>query len=171
MFDISWSEFAIIAVVALIAIGPKELPGVLRMVGQWMGKARKMAAEFQSQFQEAMREAEMADLKKSFDEVKEAATGFTSDNVLTSLQKDVTAALNIEEVDKPAANASQAPTPAEASADAGIEATPPQPLAIAPENQDRAVPPETAPAEADAELQKDARASCATRTSRPARRR
>ena len=74
MFDIGWSEFVVIAVVALIAIGPKELPGVLRMVGQWMGKARKMAAEFQGQFQEAMREAEMADLKKSFDEVREAAS-------------------------------------------------------------------------------------------------
>ena len=49
---------------------------MLRMVGQWIGKARKMAGEFQGQFQEAMREAEMADLKKSFDEVKEAATGF-----------------------------------------------------------------------------------------------
>jgi Tat protein translocase TatB subunit len=45
MFDIGWSELVVIAVVALIAIGPKELPGVLRMVGQWMGKARKMAAE------------------------------------------------------------------------------------------------------------------------------
>ena len=43
MFDIGWSELVVIAVVALIAIGPKELPGVLRMVGQWMGKARKMA--------------------------------------------------------------------------------------------------------------------------------
>jgi sec-independent protein translocase protein TatB len=159
MFDISWSEFAIIAVVALIAIGPKELPGVLRMVGQWMGKARKMAAEFQSQFQEAMREAEMADLKKSFDEVKEAATGFTSDNVLTSLQKDVNAALNIEDVDKPAANASQTPAPAEASADASIEATPSQPLAITAENQEQAAPPDTVPVEADAELQKDAKAS------------
>ena len=81
MFDIGWSEFALIAVVALIAIGPKELPGVLRMVGQWMGKARKMAAEFQGQFQEAMREAEMADLKKSFDEVREAATGLSTNSV------------------------------------------------------------------------------------------
>jgi sec-independent protein translocase protein TatB len=101
MFDIGWSEIAVIAVVALIAIGPKELPGVLRMVGQWMGKARKMAAEFQGQFQEAMREAEMADLKKSFDEVKEAATGFTGGNIMTSLQKDVTSALRIDDVDKP----------------------------------------------------------------------
>lgn len=105
MFDIGWSEIAVIAVVALIAIGPKELPGVLRMVGQWMGKARKMAAEFQGQFQEAMREAEMADLKKSFDEVKEAASGFTSGNLMTSLEKDVSKALDIEGIDKPAVTA------------------------------------------------------------------
>ncbi len=101
MFDIGWSELVVIAVVALIAIGPKELPGVLRMVGQWMGKARKMASEFQGQFQEAMREAEMADIKKSFDEVKEAATGLTSGNIMTSLQKDVGDALRIDDIDKP----------------------------------------------------------------------
>src|ERR1700747_3603129 len=103
MFDIGWSEFVLIAVVALIAIGPKELPGVLRTVGQWMGKARKMAAEFQSRFQEAMREAEMTDLKKSFDEVREAASGFGSGNIMTALQKDVTDALRIDDIDKPAA--------------------------------------------------------------------
>ena len=79
MFDIGWSELVVIAVVALIAIGPKELPGVLRMVGQWMGKARKMAAEFQGQFQEAMREAEMADLMKQVDEVRDAAKVVSSD--------------------------------------------------------------------------------------------
>ncbi|SDM91579.1 Sec-independent protein translocase protein TatB [Afipia sp. GAS231] len=101
MFDIGWSELVVIAVVALIAIGPKELPGVLRMVGQWMGKARKMASEFQGQFNEAMREAEMADLKKSFDEVKEAATGLTSGNIMTSLQKDVSDAMQIGDIDKP----------------------------------------------------------------------
>src|ERR1700739_4946049 len=101
MFDIGWSELVLIAVVALIAIGPKELPGVLRMVGQWMGKARKMAAEFQGQFQEAMREAEMADLKKSFDEVREAASGLAGGNLMTSLQKDVTNSLRIDDVEKP----------------------------------------------------------------------
>jgi sec-independent protein translocase protein TatB len=100
MFDIGWSELVVIAVVALIAIGPKELPGVLRMVGQWMGKARKMAGEFQGQFQEAMREAEMADLKKTFDEVKETATGFASNNVMTSLQKDVSDSLRIDDINK-----------------------------------------------------------------------
>src|ERR1700754_3792010 len=104
MFDIGWSELVLIGVVALIAIGPKELPGVLRTVGQWMGKARKMAAEFQGQFQEAMREAEMADLKKSFDEVREAASGLTStgSGLMTSLQKDVTESLRIDDIDKPA---------------------------------------------------------------------
>ena len=111
MFDIGWSEFVLIAVVALIAIGPKELPGVLRTIGQWMGKARRMAAEFQGQFQEAMREAEMADLKKSFDEVKEAATGFTSGNLMTSLEKDVNNALRIDDVDKPAAATNSPVTP------------------------------------------------------------
>src|SRR5258706_14588631 len=109
MFDIGWSEFVVIAVVALIAIGPKELPGVLRMVGQWMGKARKMAAEFQGQFQEAMREAEMADLKKSFDEVKEAATGFTGNNIMTSLETDVGKPLDIDGIDNAAASVSETP--------------------------------------------------------------
>jgi sec-independent protein translocase protein TatB len=171
MFDIGWSELVLIGVVALIAIGPKELPGVLRMVGQWMGKARKMAAEFQGQFQEAMREAEMADLKKSFDEVKEAATGF---NPLTSLQKDVSDALRVDALDKPAETSTtnavelpatsseapampttpEAPTPAtfmeaEAHAAAG------EPLVITREVEQAKVAQDTAPSEAI----KDAKAS------------
>ena len=122
MFDIGWSELVVIAVVALIAIGPKELPGVLRMVGQWMGKARKMAAEFQGQFQEAMREAEMADLKKSFDEVKEAATGITG-NLMTPLQKDVSEALQIGNIDKPAETSA---TDAQGPANEPLPAAPPE---------------------------------------------
>src|SRR5476649_625203 len=132
MFDIGWSEFAVIAVVALIAIGPKELPGVLRMVGQWMGKARKMAAEFQGQFNEAMREAEMADLKKTFDEVKEAATGLASNNIMTSLQKDVGDALKIDDIDKPAIEPPAASSDALAiSSDAPVMPTTPEPPAPA----------------------------------------
>ena len=69
MFDISWTEFLLIGVVALIVIGPKELPAVLRTLGQWTRKVRAMAADFQNQFQEAMREAEMADLKKQVDDI------------------------------------------------------------------------------------------------------
>jgi sec-independent protein translocase protein TatB len=138
MFDIGWSEIAVIAVVALIAIGPKELPGVLRMVGQWMGKARKMASEFQGQFQEAMREAEMADLKKSFDEVREAASGLASGNIMTSLQKDVTNSLRIDDVDKPMdaqmASAVGEPVPASDATAANTDPVmPTTPAAPAPE--------------------------------------
>jgi sec-independent protein translocase protein TatB len=77
MFGIEWGEFVVIGVVALIVIGPKELPAVLRAVGQWTTKIRRMAAEFQSQFQEAMREAEMADLKKEVDNLNDVAKGIT----------------------------------------------------------------------------------------------
>jgi sec-independent protein translocase protein TatB len=77
MFE--WSEWVVIGVVALIVIGPKELPAVLRAIGQWTAKIRRMAGEFQNQFQEAMREAEMADLKKQVDELGDTAKGLTSD--------------------------------------------------------------------------------------------
>jgi sec-independent protein translocase protein TatB len=170
MFDIGWSELVVIAIVALIAIGPKELPGVLRMVGQWMGKARKMAAEFQGQFQEAMREAEMADLKKSFDEVKEAATGFTSTNVMTSLEKDVGNALRLDDIDKPAASATETPaieppvTPTtpempipETFTEADAHAVAREPLAITREAQAPPVTQDAAPAAP--EILKDAKAS------------
>lgn len=96
MFDIGWSELVLIGVVALIVLGPKELPGVLRMVGQWVGKARRMAADFQGQFQEAMREAEMADVKKSFDDIKDAAHDFTGGNLLTNAQQQVEEAIKLD---------------------------------------------------------------------------
>ena len=79
MFDIGWSELLIVGIVALIVIGPKELPGVLRSAGQWIGKVRRMAADFQGQFQEAMREAEMADLKKQVDEIADTTRDLTAE--------------------------------------------------------------------------------------------
>jgi sec-independent protein translocase protein TatB len=88
MFDISWTEFLLIGVVALIVIGPKELPGVLRTLGQYTRKVRSMAADFQNQFQEAMREAEMADLKK---EVDGLAHDFKNYDPLKEVRSDVEA--------------------------------------------------------------------------------
>ncbi len=99
MFDIGWGELVVIGVVALIAIGPKELPGVLRTLGQGMAKIRRMAAEFQGQFQEAMREAEVADLKKSVDDLKNTATGFSNFDPLGDTKKDIEKAFD----DKPPA--------------------------------------------------------------------
>src|ERR1700733_1551290 len=89
MFDISWTEFLLIGVVALIVIGPKELPAVLRTVGQWTRKVRSMAADFQGQFQEAMREAEMADLKKQVDDLGHGVKNY---DPLKDVKADVEAA-------------------------------------------------------------------------------
>jgi sec-independent protein translocase protein TatB len=89
MFDISWSEFMLVGVVALIVIGPKELPGVLRTLGQYTRKVRSMAADFQNQFQEAMREAEMADLKKQVDDLAKDVKDF---DPLKGVREDVEAA-------------------------------------------------------------------------------
>src|SRR5262245_5386786 len=89
MFDIGWSELLVIGVVALIFIGPKELPTVLRTVGQWVTKIRRMASEFQSQFHEAMREAEMADLKKQVDDLGNTTSNLTSFDPIGSVRKEL----------------------------------------------------------------------------------
>ena len=64
MFDIGWDEMALIAVVSLIVIGPKDLPVVLRQVGRWTRKAREMASDFQHGVDDMMRESELDDIKK-----------------------------------------------------------------------------------------------------------
>ena len=89
MFDIGWSELLLIGIVALIAIGPKELPGALRTLGQWMAKVRRMASEFQNQFHEAMREAELADLKKEVDEMASKAQSYAHFDPIDDIRKDL----------------------------------------------------------------------------------
>jgi sec-independent protein translocase protein TatB len=102
----------------LIAIGPKELPGVLRGIGHWMGKVRRMASDFQDQFREAMREAEVADLKKQFDEASATATSaFT--NPLETAHKQVEAALGSEPTASDKAAPSDATESAVATSDPG----------------------------------------------------
>lgn len=71
MFDIAWSELGVIAVVALIVIGPKDLPKVLRTVGQWTSKARAMAREFQSGIDDMVRETELEELRKAAKQVSD----------------------------------------------------------------------------------------------------
>ncbi|MGJ0452632.1 MAG: preprotein translocase subunit TatA [Methylocystis sp.] len=72
MFDLEPGKLIVIAIVALIAIPSKDLPRVLRSLGQFSGKMRRMAAEFQGQFMEAMREAELDDLRKEVSEMRDA---------------------------------------------------------------------------------------------------
>jgi sec-independent protein translocase protein TatB len=69
MFDITSSKLLILAIVALIVVGPKDLPILLRTVGRYLGVVRRHAAEFRAQFDEALREAELQDLKKEFEGV------------------------------------------------------------------------------------------------------
>jgi sec-independent protein translocase protein TatB len=88
MFDFSWSELLLIGLVALIFIGPKELPGVLRTLGQWMSKIRRMAGDFQNQFHDAMREAELADLKKEVDEMAAHAAQYSNFDPLADVRKE-----------------------------------------------------------------------------------
>ena len=89
MFDIGWGELLVIGMVALVAIGPKELPGVLRTVGQWTGKLRRMATEFQNQFHEAMREAELADLKKQVDDITSEVRSYGSIDPVSDVRREL----------------------------------------------------------------------------------
>jgi sec-independent protein translocase protein TatB len=70
MFDIGWSELLVIAVVAIVVVGPKELPKLMRSFGFYAGKLRRAAADFRRQFDEAMREAELEEMKQAIESVR-----------------------------------------------------------------------------------------------------
>ncbi len=68
MFGVDSSEFLLVMLVALVVIGPKDLPRVLRVVGKWVAKARGVAAQFRSGFDDMVRESELAELEKKWKE-------------------------------------------------------------------------------------------------------
>ncbi len=70
MFDFAWSEIVLIGAVALIAIGPKDMPAAIRTVSGMIKKARRMAAEFQTHVDEMVREADLGDVKKAFSDIR-----------------------------------------------------------------------------------------------------
>ena len=70
MFDIGWPELFVVAVVLIVVVGPKDLPGMLRTFGRMIAKLRGMAGEFRSQFDEALREAELDEVRKAVDDVQ-----------------------------------------------------------------------------------------------------
>lgn len=65
MFDIGWSELLVVGLVALIVVGPKELPGMMKRIGQMIRAAKNTASNFQRQFEQAMDEGEIGELKES----------------------------------------------------------------------------------------------------------
>ena len=147
MFDIGWSELLLIGIVALIAIGPKELPGALRTLGQWMAKVRRMASEFQNQFHEAMREAELADLKKEVDEMATKAQSYANFDPIDDIRKDIEKAASpppdLDTLTDTAASPPPAATPPVATAPASPPAATETPPAVAP--AEPAAPQDTAP--------------------------
>jgi sec-independent protein translocase protein TatB len=90
MFDIAWSEMAVIAGVALLVIGPKDLPKVLRTVGQWTSKARSLAHEFQSAIEELANEDDLKDIKKQIESDLPTGLGseFSADALANTIDPD-----------------------------------------------------------------------------------
>ncbi len=114
MFDIDAGKLLIIGVIALVVLGPKELPRVLRQIGSILGKMRSMASEFQGQFAEAMRQSEMEELKKSVEKVADSARVDINYDPVAVADREIRAALE----DKPSASPadpSASPSDAEAA--------------------------------------------------------
>lgn len=125
MFDIGWSELLLIGAVALVVIGPKDLPKVLRTVGQATAKLRRMAGEFQAQFNEAMREAELDEIKKNVADLNQAA----SFNPVEAAREEIRNAIESKPAE-PAASSTPATAGATAGAEAAAQVTVPAPPAV-----------------------------------------
>lgn len=93
MLDMSWGEVMLIGGVALIVIGPKDLPKALRTVGQITSKLRRMAGEFQMQFNEAIREAELDDVRKEVDGIRETMRGGSIFNPVQTIRDELRGAV------------------------------------------------------------------------------
>jgi sec-independent protein translocase protein TatB len=111
MFDIAWSELALIGAVALIVIGPKDLPKVMRVMGQWTRKARLLAGEFQNNFDELLREAELDEVRRQVQSVNPGALKEKVETMIDS--KAIEAALQVDPAPViPTAAAPVPPSPA-----------------------------------------------------------
>jgi sec-independent protein translocase protein TatB len=114
MFDLDISKMIIVGIVALAVIPPKDLPRVMRTVGQTIGKMRRMASEFQGQFMEAMREvereADLESVKKEFQAINDQAKIDTSFDPVGLMREDMTKAVATS-TGAPEAVAADVPTP------------------------------------------------------------
>jgi sec-independent protein translocase protein TatB len=112
MFDIGWTEMLVIAIVMIVVVGPKDLPKMLRTFGKMSAKMRSMAGDFQKQFNEALKEAELDELKKSVDTLRNANPVSEIKKQLNPFEKaaaDVRAGLQSAMTQKPAVSAAAAP--------------------------------------------------------------
>ncbi|MCB1549733.1 MAG: twin-arginine translocase subunit TatB [Hyphomicrobiaceae bacterium] len=112
MFDIGWSELLVIAVVAIVVVGPKDLPVLMRTVGKYIAYLKRQASEFRSQFDEAMRESEIDQVRKEMEDIGRGAEESIRD-FKSSVEQDF---------DKMSAEMDK-PTPASEPTDPGIVET------------------------------------------------
>jgi sec-independent protein translocase protein TatB len=141
MFDFSWSEIAVIAVVALIAIGPKDMPVAIRAATGWLKKARRMAAEFQTHVDEMVREANLDEVRREIDEIRNFdVKSMVEDTVDPDRSlRDTFSSNPLEPMPVHSNGAEAAPAPAaESSAAAVAELDRPAEAADAPETADAA---------------------------------
>jgi sec-independent protein translocase protein TatB len=94
MFDLDAGKILVVGVVALIVIGPKDLPRVLRTVGQTVGRMRRMASEFQNQFMEAIKEADLEEVKKELSAIQASAAIDTSFDAASIMRDEITSAVD-----------------------------------------------------------------------------
>jgi len=116
MFDIGWSEMAIIALVILVVLGPKELPHALKTVSHWMRAARKLGSEFQSGVNEIVRDAELEDARKQLQ-------GISKHSIEKKIEKAIDPAGDLKKAMKEAEDATKADAPAAAAPAATATAT------------------------------------------------
>lgn|SRR5690606_30743438 len=124
MFDIGWSEMLVIAIVVIVVVGPKELPGMLRTFGKTTAKLRVMANDFRKQFDEAMKEAELDDLKNLANDARKLNPANQLKQALSPMEqaaRDVKTGLDSALQPDASASASAASTPEEETP-AAIEA-------------------------------------------------
>src|SRR4051812_14571658 len=157
MFDLSWGEMGIIAVVALVVLGPKELPNALRTVSGLMKNARKLAGEFQSGVNEIIREADLEDARKKLQEVQ----SLNKNQIQNAIEKavdptgEMKAALTVEDDPAPSAKTEAAGEIAkpletvaaiESGEDDAVEIAAAQPVTAAPSES---APSDPAPSDPD----------------------
>lgn len=127
MFDIGWTELLIVAMIALLIIGPRELPRMLRTLGNGMSKIRRMASEFQGQFNDALREAELDELRKQAEKLSSDMSSAASnplEKVTSDIQKSIDAPGRKQQETKPESAPASGEQSAQQSAPAGDTAQP-----------------------------------------------
>jgi sec-independent protein translocase protein TatB len=142
MFDLfSWSHIVILLVVALVVVGPKDLPRLMNMAGKWAGKARAMANEFRKSFDEMARQSELEELRKEIDELKKS-------NPITDIKDSVSGVA--DELNRPVdtgmEGAAQVPAETSAALEGSILEEGPEPRSGEFEVTEAPVVPEAAPA-------------------------